>query len=217
MIQFDISNTHMAENDMSKSDEYAYTVLLYIIQKGEPTAAYEIAKVNNMPQPTVRNICNKFKQEGILTEEKGSRNKLMFAPTWHGLSEICSSNQNMQKEIDVMLDGWFNQPQFIESLKEEFGEVVTKNPDYAKALVKKMIKYLLQVEKEIPNITEEEYTLMEIVIAEQKLLEKNPVEIPKIVEFYKSVKFYGDNVDRVLRKYQENLEFWKLQTGRKRF
>lgn len=207
----------MAENDMSKSVGNAYTVLLYIIQKGEPMAAYEIAKVKKMPQPTVRNICNKFKQAGFLTEEKGSRNKLMFAPTWHGLTGICISNQNMQKEIDVMVDGWFNQPQFIESLKEEFGEVVTKNPDYAKALVKKMIKHLLQVEKEIDNITEEEYHLMEVAIAEQKVLGKNPVEIPKIVEFWKDVKFYRDNVERVLREYQANLEFWELYTGRKRF
>ena len=43
----------------------------------------------------------------------------------------------MMNEIDTMLDGWFNQPKFMKHLKKDFGEVVTKNPDYAKTLTKK--------------------------------------------------------------------------------
>ena len=45
----------------------------------------------------------------------------------------------------------------------------------------------------------------------------NAIPDLEVVEFWKDVKFYRDNVERVLREYQANLEFWELYTGRKRF
>ena len=156
MLEFDITNTKIPENDMSKSEKYEYDVLLYIISKGESAAVYEIKEALKMNQPTVRNICKRFKRIDYLTEEDGSRNKLMYGPKWEGLQNICDMNPKMLKEIDVMLDGWFNQPKFIESLKEDFGEVVTNNPEYAKTLVKKMINYYSRVDDDLEKMTNAE-------------------------------------------------------------
>ena len=64
-------------SDMRKSDKNEYVVLLYIIQQGKPTAAYEIAGMKKMNQPTVWNVCNRLKRKGQLAKQNGSRNKLM--------------------------------------------------------------------------------------------------------------------------------------------
>ena len=149
-----------------------------------------------MNQPTVRNICQRSEKENELTKENGSRNKIMYGPTWDGLESLCNMNKKMLKEIDTMLDGWFNQPKFMESLKEDFGEVVTKNPDYAKALTKKMIKHFSRIDEEMEKITDEEKYMLDRVFAEQKLLMKYPAERQIALEFYKHVKFYRDIVNQ---------------------
>ena len=211
MLEFDISNTEISKNDMSdmrKSDIYEYDVLLYIISKGEPTAAYEISQQLDMNQPTVWNVCQRLKKNERLTEEDGSRSKLMFGPTWEGFQLLCFENQKMLKEIDTMLDGWFDQQKFNESLRKDFGEVVTKNPDYAKTLTKKMIKYFSRIEEQKENITDEEYDFMEHMLSEKKLLEKHPAEISNVVEFYEYVKFFRDNIDRALENQQQAQRFW---------
>ena len=211
MLEFDISNTEISKNDMSdmrKSERYEYNVLLYIIRKGEPTAAYEISKALDMNQPTVWNVCQRLKKNEQLTEEDGSRSKLMYGPTWEGFDRLCFENQKMLKEIDTMLDGWFDQQKFNESLRKDFGEVVTKNPDYAKILTKKMIKYYSRIEEQKENITDEEWDFMEHVLAEKKLLEKYPAEIPNVTEFYKNVKFYRDDANRALGNQQQTKQFF---------
>ena len=201
MLEFDITNTKIPENDMSQSEKYEYRVLSYIIRKGEPAAVYEIKEALTMHQPTVRNICQRLEKNRNLTKENGSRNKIKYGPTWEGLEFLCSMNVKMLKEIDTMLDGWFNQPKFIESLKEDFGEVVANNPDYAKALVKKMIKYLGRIREEVEKMTEEEYMAMELVFGEMALITKYPTEINTALEFYKHVKFYRENI---LRQIENN-------------
>ena len=209
MLEFDITNTQMDENDMSKSEKYEYDVLLHIIRKGEPIAAYEIKEALKMNQPTVWNICRRAEKEGELTKENGSRNKIKYGPTWEGLEFLCSMNVKMLKEIDTMLDGWFNQPKFIESLKEDFGEVVANNPDYAKVLVKKMIKHFSRIDEEMEKITDEEKYMLGRVFAEQKLLMKYPAEHQIALEFYKHVKFYRDIVNQARESSLESEQAWR--------
>ena len=210
MLEFDIKNTGVPENDMSKAEKYQYDVLLYIIRYGEPCAVYEVAYNGlNMRQPTVRNIFQRLeKQSCIAKYENGSRRKLMYGPTWYGLLELCSENPKMLNEINTILDAWFIQPKFIEILKDDFGEVVTKNPDYAKTLVKKMIKYLGRIKEEVEKMTEEEYMAMELVFGEIALITKYPTEINTALEFYKHVKFYRKNI---LQQIENN------RTGQKLF
>ena len=210
MLEFDITNTKIPENDMSQSEKYEYRVLSYIIRKGEPAAVYEIKEALTMHQPTVRNICQRLEKNGNLTKENGSRNKIKYGPTWKGLESLCSMNVKMLKEIDTMLDGWFNQPKFIESLKEDFGEVVTKNPDYAKALTKKMIKHFSRIDEEMEKITDEEKYVLERTFAEQRLLIKYPAELQIALEFYNHVKFYRDNLNQARELAQKNEEGWSV-------
>ena len=115
----------------------------------------------------------------------------------------------MLKEIDTMLDGWFNQLKFMESLKEDFGEVVTKNPDYAKALTKKMIKHFSRIDEEMEKITDEEKYMLDRVFAEQKLLIKYPAERQTALEFYKHVKFYRDTVNQARESSLESEQGWR--------
>ena len=204
MLEFDIKNKELPENDISKSEKYEYDVLLYIISKGEPAAVYEIKEALKMNQPTVRNVCQRLEKNRALTKENGSRNKIKYGPTWDGLERLCHMNKKMLKEIDTMLDGWFKQPKFMESLKEDFGEIATKNPDYAKALTKKMIKHFSRAEEEIEKITDEEMYTVERILAEQKLLQLNPAEIKNVLEFYTHVKFYKDNIDMELARIQDS-------------
>ena len=210
VLEFDIKNTGAPENDMSKSEKYQYDVLLYIISKGEPAAGYEIKEALRMNQPTVRNVCRRLEKSKDVTKENGSRNKIKYGPTWDGLASLCSMNAKMLKEIDTMLDGWFNQPKFIKSLKEDFGEVVTNNPDYAKALVKKMIKHFSRIEEEMEKITDEEKYILDRVFAEQKLLMKYPAERQTALEFYNHVKFYRDNLNQAREFAQKNEEGWNV-------
>ena len=210
VLEFDIKNTGVPENDMSKPEKYRYDVLLYIIRYGEPCAVYEVAYNGlNMRQPTVRNICQRAEKENELTKENGSRNKIMYGPTWDGLESLCAMNEKMLKEIDTMLDGWFNQPKFMESLKEDFGEVVTKNPDYAKALTKKMIRHFSRINEEMEKITDEEKYMLDRVFAEQKLLIKYPAERQTALEFYKHVKFYRDTVNQIRENSLESEQGWR--------
>ena len=209
MLEFDITNTKISENDMSKSEKYEYDVLLHIIRQGKPIAVYEIKEALKMNQPTVRNICQRLEKNRNLTKENGSRNKIKYGPTWEGLEFLCSMNVKMLKEIDTMLDGWFNQPKFIESLKEDFGEVVTKNPDYAKTLTKKMIKHYSRVDDEMEKITDEEKYMLDRVFAEQKLLIKYPAERQTALEFYKHVKFYRDTVNQIRENSLESEQAWR--------
>ena len=209
MLEFDIKNTEVPKNDMSKPEKYQYDVLLYIIRQGKPIAAYEIKVALKMNQPTVRNICQRAEKEGELTKENGSRNKIMYGPTWDGLESLCNMNKKMLKEIDTMLDGWFNQPKFMESLKEDFGEVVTKNPDYAKTLTKKMIKHFSRIDEEMEKITDEEKYMLDRVFAEQKLLMKYPAEHQIALEFYKHVKFYRDIVNQARESSLESEQAWR--------
>ena len=209
MLEFDITNTQMDENDMSKTEKYEYDVLLHIIRQGKPIAVYEIKEALKMNQPTVRNICQRAEKEGDLTKENGSRNKILYSPTWEGLESLCAMNEKMLKEIDTMLDGWFNQPKFMESLKEDFGEVVTKNPDYAKTLTKKMIKHFSRIDEEMEKITDEEKYMLDRVFAEQKLLMKYPAEHQIALEFYKHVKFYRDIVNQVRESSLESEQAWR--------
>ena len=209
MLEFDITNTQMDENDMSKSEKYEYDVLLHIIRQGKPIAVYEIKEALKMNQPTVRNICQRSEKENELTKENGSRNKILYSPTWEGLESLCAMNEKMLKEIDTMLDGWFNQPKFMESLKEDFGEVVTKNPDYAKTLTKKMIKHFSRIDEEMEKITDEEKYMLDRVFAEQKLLMKYPAEHQIALEFYKHVKFYRDIVNQARESSLESEQAWR--------
>ena len=209
MLEFDITNTQMDENDMSKTEKYEYDILLHIIRQGKPIAVYEIKEALKMNQPTVRNICQRSEKENELTKENGSRNKILYSPTWEGLESLCAMNEKMLKEIDTMLDGWFNQPKFMESLKEDFGEVVTKNPDYAKALTKKMIKHFSRIDEEMEKITDEEKYMLDRVFAEQKLLIKYPAERQTALEFYKHVKFYRDTVNQIRENSLESEQGWR--------
>ena len=93
MLEFDIKNTQMDENDMSKTEKYEYVILLHIIRQGKPIAVYEIKEALKMNQPTVRNICQRAEKEGDLTKENGSRNKIMYGPTWNGLESLCNMNK----------------------------------------------------------------------------------------------------------------------------
>jgi len=213
MLEFDIKNKEVSENDMSQSEKYGYDVQLYIISKGEPAAVYEIKEALKMNQPTVRNICQRSEKLGVLTKENGSRNKIMYCPTWDGVMGICFMNPKMLKEIDTMLDGWFKQPKFMESLKEDFGEVVTKNPDYAKALTKRMIEYELRIYEKMQNLTDEEHTHMEHIFAEQKLLMQNPGAWQTALEFYKHVKFFRDNINRLRQNTKETEKAWSIIDG----
>ena len=208
MLEFDITNTQMDENDMSKTEKYEYDVLLHIIRKGEPIAVYEIKEALKMNQPTVRNICQRSEKLGELTKENGSRNKILYSPTWDGMDSLCITNPKMMNEIDTMLDGWFNQPKFMEHLKEDFGKVVTKNPDYAKALTKKMIIHESRIGDEMEKITDEESFIIEHTYAEALLLEKYPAERQTALEFYKHVKFYRENINRVRESALENEQGW---------
>ena len=209
MLEFDIKNTQMDENDMSKTEKYEYDILLHIIRQGKPIAVYGIKEALKMNQPTVRNICQRSEKENELTKENGSRNKIMYGPTWEGLESLCAMNEKMLKEIDTMLDGWFNQPKFMESLKEDFGEVVTKNPDYAKALTKKMIRHFSRINEEMEKITDEEKYMLDRVFAEQKLLIKYPAERQTALEFYKHVKFYRDTVNQIRENSLESEQAWR--------
>ena len=119
-------------------------------------------------------------------------------------------NKKMLKEIDTMLDGWFNQPKFIESLKADFGEVVANNPDYAKVLVKKMIKHFSRIDEEMEKITDEEKYMLERTFAEQRLLIKYPAELQIALEFYNHVKFYRDNLNQAREFAQKNEEGWSV-------
>ena len=220
MIKFDISNTEVARNDMSKSEKYRYHVLLHIVKQGRPIAVYETAYLGlNMKQPTVRNIFQKLeKEKDIAKYGNGSRRKLLYGLTWMGLGDLCNMNPKMQKELDGFLDAWFEQPKFIELLKVDYGDVVTKNPDYAKDLVKKMIRYYSRVDEMVEKITDDERFLVERILAEQKLLQSNPVEFKNVMEFYTHVKFYKDNVDLQLarnldsvRSFKEIEEFGKFK------
>ena len=214
MLEFDITNTKIPENDMSQSEKYEYRVLSYIIRKGEPAAVYEIKEALTMHQPTVRNICQRLEKNRNLTKENGSRNKIKYGPTWEGLEFLCSMNVKMLKEIDTMLDGWFNQSKFIESLKKDFGEVVANNPDYAKVLVKKMIKYLGRISVEVEKFTEGDHILMEMVFGEQALITKYPTEMNNVLEFYKYVKFYRENILRQIESQRTAQKlFESIPTG----
>ena len=208
MLEFDIKNKELPENDISKSEKYEYDVLLYIISKGEPAAGYEIKEALKMNQPTVRNVCQRLEKNRALTKENGSRNKIKYGPTWDGLERLCHMNKKMLKEIDTMLDGWFKQPKFMESLKEDFGEIATKNPDYAKALTKKMIKHFSRAEEEIEKITDEENYIIERLFAEQKLVQKYPAELQTAIEFYKNVKFYRNNINQARKINRDSEQFW---------
>ena len=92
MLEFDITNTQMDENDMSKKEKYEYDVLLHIIRKGEPIAVYEIKEALKMNQPTVRNICQRSEKLGELTKENGSRNKINQEPFGSIMLSICGIN-----------------------------------------------------------------------------------------------------------------------------
>ena len=203
-----MKNTGVPENDMSKSEKYEYDVLLYIISKGEPAAVYEIKEALKMNQPTVRNVCQRLEKNKALTKENGSRNKIKYGPTWDGLERLCHMNKKMLKEIDTMLDGWFKQPKFMESLKEDFGEIASKNPDYAKALTKKMIKHFSRAEEEVEKITDEENYMIGRVFAEQKLFQKYPAELQTAIEFYKNVKFYRNNINQARKINRDSEQFW---------
>ena len=61
VLEFDISNTEIPEDDISKSDRRLYDMLLYITKQGQPISAWEAHKKLNKNQPTVHNI---FKQLG---------------------------------------------------------------------------------------------------------------------------------------------------------
>ena len=198
MLEFDIKNTEVPENDMSKPEKYRYDVLLYIIRYGEPCAVYEVAYNGlNMRQPTVRNIFQRLEKMSCIAKyENGSRRKLMYGPTWYGLLELCSENPKMLNEMNTILDAWFIQPKFTEILKDSFGEVVTKNPDYAKTLVKKMLNYLGRISVEVEKFTEDDHIIMEMVFGEQALITKYPTEMNNVLEFYKHVKFYRENILR---------------------
>ena len=208
VLEFDIKNMGVSENDMSKSEKYEYDVLLHIIRQGKPFAAYEIKEALRMNQPTVRNICQRLEKKSALTKENGSRNKIMYGPTWDGLESLCKMNKKMLKEIDTMLDGWFKQPKFMESLKEDFGEVATKNPDYAKSLTKKMIKHFSRAEEEVEKITDEEGFFLDHMFAEQKLFQKYPAVLQTVIEFYKNVKFYRNNINRARQINLDSEQFW---------
>ena len=150
----------------------------------------------------------------IAKYENGSRRKLMYGPTWYGFLALCSENPKMLNEINTILDAWFIQPKFIEILKDSFGEVVTNNPDYAKALVKKMIKYLGRIREEVEKMTEEEYMAMELVFGEIALITKYPTEINTALEFYKHVKFYRENILRQIEnQHTAQKLFESIPTG----
>ena len=207
MVKFDISNTEVARNDMSKSEKYRYHVLLHIVKQGRPIAVYETAYLGlNMKQPTVRNIFQKLEKEKAITKYgNGSRRKLLYGLTFEGLVSLCNINPKMQKELDVILDAWFEEPKFIELLNADYGDVIIKNPDYGKDLIKKMIRYFLRVEEMVGKITDEEMYTAERILAEQKLLRLNPAEIKNVLEFYTHVKFYKDNVDLQLAQNQDSI------------
>ena len=211
MIKFDISNTMVAGNDMSKSEKYHYDVLLHIVRQGRPIAVYETAYSGlKMRQPTVRNIFQKLEKARYIAKyENGSRRKLLYGPTWEGLGSLCDMNPKMLKELDVILDAWFEQPKFIELLKADYGYVVTKNPDYAKDLVKKMIRYFSRIDEMVEKITDEEIEFASRILAEQKLLELNPAEFKNVMEFYTHVKFYKYNVDMQLARNQDSIRSFK--------
>ena len=206
MLKFDISNTVVARNDMSKSEKYQYNVLLHIVRQGRPIAVYETAYSGlKMRQPTVRNIFQKLEKERAITKYgNGSRRKLLYGLTFDGLVSLCNINPKMQKELDVILDAWFEEPKFIELLNADYGDVIIKNPDYGKDLIKKMIRYFFRVDEMVGKITDEEMYAAERILAEQKLIRLNPVELKNVIEFYEHVKFYKDNIDMELARIQDS-------------
>jgi len=216
VLEFDIKNKEVSENYMSKPEKYQYDVLLYIIENGEPCAVYEVAYNGlNMKQPTVRNIFQRLEKGTLIAKyENGSRRKLMYGPTWNGLVALCGENPKIKNELDTILDAWFIQPKFIENLKDSFGEVVTKNPDHAKTLVKKMLKYLGRISVEVEKFTEDDHILMEMVFGEQALITKYPTEMNNVLEFYKHVKFYRENILRQIESQRTAQKlFESIHTG----
>jgi len=192
-----MSNTKVSKYDISKTEEAKYDMLLHIIKQGRPISVYETKKALGMNQPTVRNIFLRLKEAGFITVyEEGSRNKLMYGPMWHGLLLLCGINPKMHNEMDTILDGWFTNSKFVEILKEQYGEVVTENPGYAKTLVKKMVKHIIGSMDEFEKMTEPEHLAIQLLMGEQLFVAKHPAEQKNCIEYMNNVKFYRDNVRR---------------------
>ena len=205
-----MSNTKVSKYDISKTEEAKYDMLLHIIKQGRPISVYETKKALGMNQPTVRNIFLRLKEAGFITVyEEGSRNKLMYGPMWHGLILLCGINPKMHNEMDTILDGWFTNPKFIEIIKEDYGEVVTKDPSHAKTLVKKMIHHLVRSLEEFEKMTDPEYDAWRLITGQQLLITKYPDELKNVKEFYQHVKFYRNNTDRAQANVTELGEFLK--------
>ena len=212
MLKLNASNTKVSPNDISKIDKTEYDMLLYIVQQGNPVSAYQAKNALGMNQPTARNICIRLEQDGYLAvyeKEKKGRRKLLYGPTWNGLISLCGLNPKMHNEMDTILDGWFTNPKFIEILKEDYGEVVTKDPSHAKTLVKRLILHLVRSLDEFDKITDTEYEAWRLITGQQLLIAKYPAELKNVKEFYQYVKFYRNNTDRAQANVTELGEFLK--------
>jgi len=201
----------VSPNDISKIDKTEYDMLLYIVQQGNPVSAYQAKNALGMNQPTARNICIRLEREGFLAvykKEKKGRKKLMYGPKWQGLLFLCGSNSKMHKEMDTILDGWFTNPKFREILEEDYGPVVTKNPEKAKTLVKKLVRHIIRSMEEFDNMTDDEYEVWRLVAGQTLYIAKHPTEAENVREFYQHVKFYKDNTDQAIATNEKNAEFF---------
>ena len=211
MLKLNALNTEISPNDISKPDKAKYDMLLYITQQSQPVSAYQAKNALHMNQPTARNICIRLEQEGYLAvykKEKKGRKKLMYGPRWQGLVFLCGSNSKMYKEMDTILDGWFTNLKFKEILEEEYGPIVTKNPEKAKTLVKKLINHIIRSYEEFDNITDEEYEVWRLVLGQTLYTIKHPAVAEDVKEFYQNVKFYKANTDRAIALESANARFF---------
>lgn len=196
MLKLNTSNTNVSLNDMSKTDKTKYDVLLHIIQQAQPVSAYQVKNALRMNQPTARNICIRLEQEGVLAvykKEKKGRKITWYGPHWRAFFVICALNRKMYSEMDTILDGWFTDQKFAEILKNDYGDIVTENPVYAKTLVKKIVLHTVRSLDEFDKMTDEEYDNFSRFAGEQRFIAKHPGELENIKEYIKHVKFYREN------------------------
>ena len=173
VLEFDISNTEIPEDDISKSDRRSYDMLLYIVQQGRPISAWDTHKQLHKNQPTVHNIFKKFqKEESIEQFGLHPRSKIEYGPTWKGLLILCLANENMLKELDVIMECWLKQPQFYESLKKDFGN---HSPDFLKELTMDILGYFIDASREGDNVIDSpEWVFYRTMIGEMQLSIKDP-------------------------------------------
>jgi predicted methyltransferase len=205
-LKFDISDNVLSDPDISKSVKVNYDMMLYIIKKGRPISVSEVAKKRKMNQPTVLNIYKKMKDQGLIEIfERQTRNRHDYGPTWKGIVEFCNINTSMILELDQIIDSWFQQPQFIKTLKNDFGDVVTTDPDYTKKLLKKFIEHVCAVigHGNAAIDDPERWWVYRNLIGEMELLRTQPERMENVIEFTKHIQFYKKNVQSTMESMQQ--------------